>query len=96
MKIVFSTSVLSDLDDIKQYYEKEQIPKVGVKFITAIIEHIETLENHPDIGRIVLEFEEVTLRELIHPPFRIVYLREAKFIQIIRVWRSERLLTLAE
>jgi len=34
------------------------------------------------------------MRELIHPPFRIVYRREANQIRIVRVWRSERVLRL--
>ena len=96
MKIVFASSALEDLEAIKQYYERELIPEVGFKFVATIIERIETLINHPDIGRVVPEFDEVTLRELIHAPFRIVYLRESASIQIIRVWRSERLLVLPE
>lgn len=96
MKIVFANSALEDLEKIKQYYQSELVPEVGLKFVIAIIEHIERLADHPEIGRVVPEFEEVTLRELIHVPFRIVYLREPASIQIIRVWRSERLLVLPE
>jgi toxin ParE1/3/4 len=51
---------------------------------------------HPDIGRVVPEFNDELIRELIHSPFRIVYLRERKSINMIRVWRSERLLHLPE
>ncbi|MEO5344581.1 MAG: type II toxin-antitoxin system RelE/ParE family toxin, partial [Gammaproteobacteria bacterium SHHR-1] len=32
----------------------------------------------------------------IHPPFRIVYLRNPSKINLIRVWRSERLLMLPD
>ena len=72
------------------------MPQVGQDFVTAIIEHIESLSMHPDIGRVVPEFNDELIRELIHSPFRIVYLRERKSINIIRVWRSERLLHLPE
>ena len=34
------------------------------------------------------------LREIIHPPFRIVYRVENRRIRVVRVWRSERLLRL--
>ncbi|MDJ0891444.1 MAG: type II toxin-antitoxin system RelE/ParE family toxin, partial [Gammaproteobacteria bacterium] len=30
------------------------------------------------------------LRELIRPPFRIVYRRDPKHVRVVRVWRSER------
>ena len=48
----------------------------------------------PEMGRIVPEFGPQFLRELIHPPFRIVYRREPKYVRIVRIWRSERLLRL--
>ena len=59
-------------------------------------ERIQTLRDHPDIGRVVAESADPKLRELIHPPFRVVYLRENTAIHVIRVWRSERLLVLPE
>ena len=96
MQIIFATSALDDLEKIEQYYKQEQVPEVGRKFISAIIGHIDTLAEHPDIGRIVPEFDEPMLREIIHVPFRIVYLRESNTIQIVRVWRGERLLVLPE
>ncbi len=39
---------------------------------------------------------EEKIRELIHPPFRVVYLREFDSIHLIRVWRSERILRLPD
>ena len=56
---------------------KEGVPQIGQGFVTAIVEHIETLSAHPDIGRVALEFNDELIRELIHAPFRIVYLRES-------------------
>jgi len=92
MKIFFSESALSDLEEIKGYYLSEGVSQVGEDFVVSIIEHTETLQDNPDIGRMVPEFQEPNLRELIHPPFRIVYLRESSSIHIVRIWRSERLL----
>ena len=96
MEVSLSHSALEDLQNIKDYYFELSVPDIGINFIAAIFEHLETLTTHPDIGRIVPEFDEIHIRELIHPPFRIVYLRGKKTIQIVRVWRSERLLTLEE
>ena len=94
MKLFFSKSALSDLEEIKKYYLNEGVPHVGEDFLVSIIEHAETLLENPDIGRIVPEFQEPNIRELIHPPFRIVYLRESSSVHVVRVWRSERLLKL--
>lgn len=96
MKIAFSKSAIDDLKGIKAYYLEQGVPQVGLDFIVAIMAHIETLSDHPDIGRLVPEFNDGSIRELIHTPFRIVYLRDSSTIKIIRVWRSERQLILPE
>jgi len=96
VKIFISSSAFSDLEVIKEYYKEEGAPYIGEQYVVSIIDHIQTLSNNPDIGRKVPEFDEEKIRELIHPPFRIVYLREKNSIHIIRVWRSERLLILPE
>ena len=96
MNISFSKSAIEDLESIQEYYLEQGVPQIGQNFVTAIVEHIETLSTHPDIGRVVPEFNDELIRELIHAPFRIVYLRETKSLNIIRVWRSERLLNLPE
>jgi plasmid stabilization system protein ParE len=96
VKIYVANSAYSDLEGIKEYYEDEGVPHVGKEFVKAIIEHVETLVDNPDIGRVVPEFGEERIRELIHSPFRIVYLRERDSVHVIRVWRSERVLKLPD
>jgi len=94
VNIEFSESAIYDLEDIRIYYTEQQVPLVGESFISAIIAHIETLPDNPKIGRQVPEFAMSSIRELIHSPFRIVYVLNDTNIQIIRVWRSERLMQL--
>ena len=92
MNIDFSESAIWDLEDIKLYYAEQNIPEIGKNFIIEIIKHIETLPANPKIGRQVPEFQMASIRELIHPPFRVVYVLNDHSIQIIRIWRSERLM----
>lgn len=94
MNISFSNSAVSDLDGIKQYYLEQGVPDIGLNFIADIIKNIESLSSQPKMGRLVPEFNDSSIRELIRPPFRIVYLCGVNNINIIRVWRSERLLKL--
>ncbi len=90
MKIEFAESAICDLEDIRSYYTEQQVPQMGENFILKIISHIETLPDNPEIGRQVPEFQMSSIRELIHTPFRIVYVLNEASIQIIRIWRSER------
>jgi plasmid stabilization system protein ParE len=92
--ISFAESALLDLEAILSWYAGQGVPAIGGRFIAEIFQRVETLAEHPDIGRVVPEFEQSFLRELIHPPFRIVYRRDAKRVRVVRVWRSERLLQL--
>ncbi len=94
MKVVVTQSAFDDLESIKEYYFDEGAPHSREKFQREIVAHIQRLKTHPDIGRTVPELNTPSIRELIHPPFRIVYLREESTVRIIRVWRSERLLVL--
>ena len=92
VSITFADSAVSDLQDILTYYEEQSIPDMGKRLVAEIIDDIELLKEQPDMGRMAPEFELEFLRELIRPPFRIVYRRDKKRVRIVRVWRSERLL----
>ena len=96
VSIRFSESAVSDLEEIAGWYENQGAPEAGRRIVAEIITRIETLGDLPDSGRVVPEFNQPSIRELIHPPFRIVYRRSAGHVQVIRVWRSERLLKLPE
>lgn len=88
--IRFAASAITDLESIRGWYAEQGITDVGERLIRDIVASIEALAEHPDMGRVVPEFEQTFLRELIRPPFRIVYRREPKHVRVVRVWRSER------
>jgi plasmid stabilization system protein ParE len=92
--ITLAESAIQDLTDIREYYQEQEVPEVGDRFVKEIISSVEELAIHPDRGRIVPEFNRPQLRELIHPPFRIVYRRYKEKISVVRVWRNERLMRL--
>lgn len=94
VRISFAESALGDLEGIREWYAEEGVPEVGDRLLSEIFERIDVLADHPDIGRVVPEFAQPFLRELIHPPFRIVYRHDPGRVRIVRVWRSERLLRL--
>ena len=96
MKITIARSALSDLQEIKTYYLEQGVPDIGQKFVNAILKNVQRLRDHPDSGRKVPEFDQDHIREIIHPPFRVVYLRSASSVNLVRVWRSERLLLLPD
>ncbi|MBM1145430.1 type II toxin-antitoxin system RelE/ParE family toxin [Alcanivorax sp. ZXX171] len=96
MELRVARSALEDLKAIQAHYAEEGVPHIGDEFVAAILDDSEILRRHPDAGRVVPEFGMDHIRERIHPPFRIVYLRAATEIVLIRVWRSERQLELPD
>ncbi|EJI85888.1 hypothetical protein AEST_12900 [Alishewanella aestuarii B11] len=96
MKLVITHSAIKDLQEIKAFYAAQAVPEVGQRFVTTILDKVQNLVLQPDVGRIVPEFCQAHIRELIYPPFRILYLRDSSAVSVIRVWRSERQLLLPE
>ncbi|MBK1717335.1 type II toxin-antitoxin system RelE/ParE family toxin [Thiocystis violacea] len=92
--ISFAESALRDLAGIQEWYATEGVLGVGDRLVAEIFQRVEVLADHSDLGRMVPEFGQAFLRELIHPPFRIVYRRDPQQVRVVRVWRSERLLRL--
>ena len=90
--VEFAESALVDLEALRAWYAEQGVPEVGARFVAEIVGQVEQLANYPESGRIVPEFGLAAVRELINPPFRIVYRVGESKIWIVRVWRSERLL----
>jgi toxin ParE1/3/4 len=91
-RITFAASAVRDLEDIQSYYSGEGAPEAGYKLTAEIIARVERLGAHPLSGRVVPEFNVEHLREIIYPPFRIIYRHDKNKVRIVRIWRSERLL----
>ncbi len=96
MKILVTDSAKRDLKSIQDYYYEQGIPEIANNQISEVLERIERLIDHPESGRVVPELNDTQIRELISPPYRVVYLLTDHIIQIIRVWRSERILELPD
>ena len=90
--ITFADSSVKDLEEIRAWYADQQVPDVGERLLREVFYQVERLADFPECGRVVPEFGAVHLREIIHPPFRIVYRLDKHRVRIVRVWRSERLL----
>ncbi|MDJ0657091.1 MAG: type II toxin-antitoxin system RelE/ParE family toxin [Xanthomonadales bacterium] len=92
--ITFAESALADLEDSRTWYREQGVSEVGTGLVLEVFERVAALGDHPEMGRIVPEFDQPFLRELIHSPFGIVYRHDALRVRVIRIWRSERLLHL--
>jgi len=90
-RIVWSPSARADLKSIVSFIGEED-PPTARKFGLKIIGCVEQAARFPESGRIVPEFENPTVRELILSSYRIAYRvnTDAKEIDIARVWHAKR------
>jgi toxin ParE1/3/4 len=91
-RVSFSELAVRDLQDSKDWYASQSAPEVGERLIREILASVDQLAAFPESGRVVPEFDQPWLRELIRPPLRIVYRIDGERVRVVRVWRSERLM----
>jgi plasmid stabilization system protein ParE len=65
---------------------------VAESFGFRLMAKVDVLEQFPKIGRIVPEEQDESIREIILPPYRIIYrvLAENHVVAIVRLWHGAR------
>jgi toxin ParE1/3/4 len=91
-KVIWTDSAIQDLDDIGNYIAKDSERYAEVT-IERLFNSVDILEKFPKAGKMVPEFENESIRELIRDSYRIVYHIIDDFrIDIITVHNCARLL----
>jgi toxin ParE1/3/4 len=91
-KIGWSEEGLKRFRQILEYIEEDS-PQNAAKVATTIWNRIQQLKEFPELGRIVPEFNQNEIRELIVYIFRIVYrLKTQNYIEIIGIHHSAQIL----
>jgi len=92
VKIALAESAWDDLDSITDYIALDSI-RYAQEFSDRLFERIEQLKSFPQSGRVVPEFKNELLRELIISKYRIVYrIFENEKIVILRIIHGAKLL----
>ena len=90
-QVRLSHSARTDLEDIVRYIsidDREQ----AVLFGRRLIQYTKSLRQLPERGRVVPEFGDEHIREIIVRAYRIVYRlnHKQRLIEIIRFWHAAR------
>ena len=90
-QVVLSPSARSDLRDIVRYISFDA-PDRALEFGQFLISRTKLLAQSPELGRIVPEFADPFIREIIVRSYRVVYrLDDSKhFVEVIRFWHAAR------
>jgi toxin ParE1/3/4 len=90
-QVTLSRSARFDIRDIVRYISIDD-PNRALHFGRLLIQHAKGLAQFPERGRVVPEFDDDSIRELIVRTYRIVYrLNHTKrSVEIIRFWHAAR------
>lgn len=90
-QVVLSTSARSDLHDIVRYISFDA-PDRALRFGLFLISRTRLLGKSPELGRVVPEFGDPLVREIIIRAYRIVYRVDPSLhvVQVIRFWHATR------
>jgi plasmid stabilization system protein ParE len=89
-RISLAESAIRDLEAVREWCTSQSAPDVGERFVREILASLDQLAGFPESGRVVPEFDQPWLRELVRPPFRIVYRVDGDRVRVVRIWRTER------
>ena len=90
-KLIWSPAARFDLKDLANFIAEDS-PSVAERFVSSLFQAVERLPDFPESGRIVPEFNDPIIREVIRKPCRIVYRidRRNRTVEIARVWHAAR------
>jgi addiction module RelE/StbE family toxin len=89
-RLIWSPRSIADLEAIREHIagDSEQYAALVVSRLVAAPER---LLRFPELGRVVPEFGQIDLRELIIRPYRLVYRVRAEAIEIAIVFHAAQL-----
>ncbi len=90
VNISWSQLALDDLKNIHAYIALDS-QYYATNFIDKLVKKIKLLEKYPSSGRIVPEFENAEIRELIEGKYRIVYKLGESEVTILRIQNFAKL-----
>jgi plasmid stabilization system protein ParE len=90
-KIIWSEQARDDLQSIVLFIAQDN-PPVAESFGYLLMSKVDVLAQFPQLGRVVPEENDETVREMIFRSYRIIYkvLLEKQMVAIARVWHGAR------
>ena len=90
-KLIWSPAARDDLHDIVVFIARDN-PNRAMSFGYELISETDRVHEFPELGRIVPEYRNDNIREILFRPYRIVYRvdHDRKLCEIARVWHSAR------
>jgi len=90
-RLAWSPEAIEDIEAIASYIERDSLWYARA-VVAKIVETAEAILNHPELGRIVPEIDDRSIRERLVYSYRIIYRIEQERILVATVVHGSRLL----
>lgn len=87
--VVWSPQSIRDVESIRAFIAQDS-PSYADLEARRIVAAVERLRRFPESGRPVPERQDQTIREIITPPYRIVYRLRGGVVEVATVFRGSR------
>jgi toxin ParE1/3/4 len=87
--VILTDQAKTDLKQIHSFI-KSNSHLYADDYIFSLLETIENLESFPEKGRVVPELGEISIRELISYPYRIIYEIHHDWIAVLGIIHAKR------
>ena len=91
MKVCWTDEALRHLDDIHRHIAGDS-PFYARRMVDKITRRSRQIGAFPQSGRMVPEYQDIDVREVVEPPYRIVYRVTAGRVDVLAVFHGARLL----
>lgn len=91
--LFWSPKAIKNLEEIAEFISRDS-PLYAPIFVQKIVSSVERLINFPLSGRVVPEFENKNLREIIFHNYRIIYRIKVRDIEIVLVTHSSKMINI--
>jgi toxin ParE1/3/4 len=90
-QVRWTPQAADDLDAIAEFITEDS-PHFAGLFVMDVLQTVERLVDFPELGRVVPEIGDKTVRELILGNYRIIYRLRSEAVEILTIHHGARLL----
>jgi len=91
MNVVWTRAAIGHLTDIYECISRDSI-RYARRMVDRITSRSKQIARFPESGQIVAEYGDLGIREVVEPPYRLIYRSETDRVVVLSVIHAARLL----
>lgn len=89
MRLIWSPKALERVGEIIDRIGRDS-PEAALRWLEGLEERLRLLPGMPEQGRVVPEWYDPSVREIIHPPYRVLYEVRRETVEVLTVHHEKQ------